>query len=807
MRGKPFNKLFAMLVVFVLLLMNLSRVHAAEEEKIKLKVEAGFNSTYKINNTVPIKVEIENNLKNINGELQIEVETSQADFQNNVTIYAQNISLPVNSSKSVTLNVPIVKYITKLTVNIVEGKTTVFTKKVDIAGGLNFEAILIGIMSDNYDSVSYINDIKLQPGRSFTVKNVKLDEKVMPENSEVLKSFDVLIMNDFDSSKLNDAQYAAIKNWVMDGGMLLVGTGPSYSKTLSVFKKDDFISGDIGELSEVTTKELHKVVDDKTSPAFKISALSMNIKDSTQPVKEGSFPLVHRINKGKGAAVVTAFDFGVNPIANWSQKTFFASKLIGNLVPDYYNSQYGIKGMPMGKDPYLVANVVRNLVDMPIPKGRTLAIIFFIYILLAAPINYFILKKLDKREWMWVSVPALAVIFGIVMFIFGFSTRVTEPIANVFTNVTIDKNGNNYSNVYAGIFTPSKKDIKVEGASGVNVKPVPTFNYNYMGTDPNNKPPKVVEAKVLMGQKNAVEFYDNTVFSNKAIAIENGTVKVGKLECSINYSDLAYKGEVFNNTGFDLDEAYIITADNFIKLGAIKNGEKKGINEKGEYYNGFINEFTNKIYKNPYNGPNPQTSFTDEEIKEYRLNEQKRSAINLVFQGDYMKVSEPKIIAFTNSSITKDIVVNGKVVKKYERTLLAAPAELTFKKGNAVEYPRGYIKPKVTANAMKGGYDEMGMRFFGEGTFDLSYDIDKNVKVEKLETSFNFQGGTASDVKLEIYNNISGKYEEAKHSMTIEKEELSKYINESNQLKLKLQILNMNLNAEAPSISVKGSVK
>lgn len=794
-------------MIFSLIFISFTGIQAKAEEKLALKVEAGFNSTYKINNTVPIKVQIDNNLKNINGELQVEVETSQIEYQNNVTIYAQNISLPMNSSKSITINVPIIKYITKLTVNIVEGKNTIITKEISIPGGLNSDSMLIGILSDNFDSVSYINDIKFSAGRTYSVKNVKLDEKIMPENSDVLKSFDVLVVNDFDTSKLNDAQYLALKTWVNEGGMLLIGTGTSYNKTLSVFKKDNFISGEIGEVKDISTAQLYKFVEDNVSPAVKLPVLSADIKDSTQVVKEGNLPLVFRLKKGKGAVVIAAFDFGMNPIANWSQKGIFASKLIGLTLPDYYTAAYAMKGMAMGKDPYMISSAVRNLAELSYPKGKNLSIIFFIYILLAAPVNYYILKRLDKREWMWITVPVLSAVFGIIMFIFGFSTRITEPIANVFTNITLDSKGNNTTNVYAGIFTPSKKDIKVEGSSGTNIKPVPTYNYGYMRPDTSNKPPKYIEAKVYTGQKSSIEFYDNTIFSNKVIALENGAQEVGKLSGNINYTNLTYTGEVINDTGYDLSEAYILTGNNYIVLGSIKNGEKKSVSDKGNYYNGFINEFTNKIYKNPYMSSNPQLNLTDEEIKEYRINEQKRAALNILFQGDNMKVSEPKIIGFIENSLSKDIIVNGKKVKKYEKTVIAAPLALTFNTGDIVEYPLGYIKPKVTANNMKGGYDEVSMRLFGSGTFEIIYDITKTIKVDKIQTSFSIQNGASSDAKLYLWNSLSGVYEEASFNTILEKDNLVKYLDKNNILKMKVEITNMNANAEVPSISVRGSVK
>lgn len=807
MSGKKQRVLFSMFMALVIIVFSFGKVKAGENEKIKLKVNAGFDSIYRINNTVPINIEIENNLKDINGEIQVEVDTSQMDNQNTVTIYAQNITLPNNSSKSITMNIPILKYITKLKINIVEDKNTVFEKTVGISGGLNYESMLIGILSDDYDSISYINDIKITGNTNYSVKNVKLSEKTLSEDSDVLKNFNAIVINNFDTSKLTSAQYNGLKKWVNDGGMLLIGTGASYSKTLWIFKNDDFITGEIGGLKDISTKEFYKLVGDNSSKAFDLSCVSMNIKGSSTPIKEGNFPLVHRIEKGKGIVSIASFDFGLNPIAGWTQKGFFSSKLIGNLLPNYYISYAG-KGTSIEKDPYIITNTLRNIAELPMPKTKVLTIIFLVYILLAAPINYLILKKLDKREFMWITVPALSVIFGIVMYILGFSTRITQPIANVFSSIAIDKNGTGVPSIYAGIFTPSKKDIKIENSEDMNMKPIPDLNYNY-AAQTSGEARKIVEAKVMLGSKGFIEFYGNSIFSSKSLAVGSHNVSVGKIDCNLNYSNGVFKGEINNESNFDLDEAYIVTSNNFIRLKSIKKEEKKSINEKGETYNGNIYEFTNKVWVNPYSGPNPKTNFTDEETAELRKNEQKRAALNLVFQDRNMKVTQPTLIAFTNDSITKEIIVNSKVVKKYERTVVTSDVNLTFRKGNTVEYPLGYIKPKVTFDNIRGGYDEMAGIFYGNGAFQANFQMDRDIDVEKVNIYFKYQGiSNPGDIKEYVWNYKSGKYEETDLTkLIIDKEKISKYIGKDNFLKLKIEIMNMKGNVEIPSISVKGSVK
>ncbi len=722
MKKKGIGCFSAFFMTLLIMMGFLNKASAEEEDKIKLKVNVGFDSVYKLGTTVPVNIQIDNNLKNINGEIQVEVKTSPNVEQNNVTIYAQNISLPNNTSKNITLNVPINNYITKLKLNIVEGKNTVYEKEINIPGGLNADSMLIGILSDEYDSVSYINDVKVPFSKTYNLKNAKLEEKSMPDNADALKGFNVIVINNFDTSKLSEIQYTALKKWVFNGGLLLIGTGSTNNKTLGIFKKDNFIEGEIGSMSDIATNKLYEINDDTdTNLSMKLPSLLMNIKDSTQPVKEGTFPLLHRMDKGKGVIAIAAFDFGTNPIAGWKQKNIFMAKLLGSMLPSYYSLPMYQKGAPMDRDMYMINGAVRNIPELPIPKAKTLGILFLIYIIIAAPVNYFILKRLDKRELMWITVPVLSVIFGTIMYILGFSTRITQPVANVVSFINMDGKDTIFPSTYAGIFTPTKTDIKVEAGEGMKIKALPVINYDTGYRLPGEKAPKVIEAKVNLGGKGTVEFYGNSIFSNKPVILESDALQSGKLECSINYSNSTFAGELNNLSGFDFDEAYIITADNYITLGAVKNAEKRSINEAGNSYSGNIYDFTNKIYKNPFMGPNPQTNFSDEEMKQIRIEQQKRDIINIFLQGDYSKLTEPKLIAFSSKPIAKDIIVNGKIVKKYEKAFISAPVKLTFRKDNILEYPLGYIKPTISnSSGMKGGFDEMGGMFYGNGNFEFN---------------------------------------------------------------------------------------
>ncbi|MDF2532977.1 MAG: hypothetical protein K0Q65_2558 [Clostridia bacterium] len=776
-----------------------------DEVKINMTVEVGFDGYYKLGNYAPFYFEIENKLKDINGELQIEL----PDEMDNLTVYSMQINLPQNSTKKFVMNVPMSRFLSKLQVNIVEGKNKVFTKSIKLSPGANIETFGLGILSDDYESVKYINKIPTGNMAQFSTKTVKLTANMISDNIDILKNFNVIVINNFDTSNLTQEQYAALKAWVVDGGTLLLGTGPSYSKTLAIFK-DDFITGEIGDVSNVSTNQLYSVAQGKvTGEAMQLSTLNMSFKDSDILVAEGNTVLVAKMPKGSGSVAVAAFDLGLEPLSSWVGRASFSEKLLQKLMPDLYSNPYNSKDIYMNNNMYAIDNSLRNIPELPKTNTKNLLILLIAYIIAVAPLSYLILKKLDKREWMWLTVPVTSLIFAFVIYMTGFGTRMNEPIVNIINIVEFGSNGNATPKSYAGVFTPNKSNIRVEAAGGMNIKPITLNGYDQrgMGVNTDDKKEKLVVTKVTVAPKTVVEFYRTSVWSMKTLALSDNENLSGKFDVKINHRASKYQGTVTNNSGFDLQECYIATSNEVIDIGPIKNGETIEVKDKPGKYYAYPYEMINAIYKDPYQGRKPGQKLTTQEIDEFRKNMQKRQIMEYYLMGGGQGIKGAKLIGWSNNPIVKDILVNGKTTEKYEKNFIISNASITFKIGNKVSYPMGYIQPVITKNSLtNGNYDEYGKMFYGRGDVEISFQIDKEIHLDYAKIQYTVNQGGQSQVKQYIWNCQNNTWEEGNYgAFNIDKEKLSKYVDKDNNLKLKFEMYDGNV--QLPQISVEGSVK
>ena len=68
--------------------------------------------------------------------------------------------------------------------------------------------------------------------------------------------------------------------------------------------------------------------------------------------------------------------------------------------------------MSLADDQTIVA-AVSNLPSLALPPIGGLLVLLFGYIVLVGPVNYLVLRRLDRREWAWFTVPALIVVFTV----------------------------------------------------------------------------------------------------------------------------------------------------------------------------------------------------------------------------------------------------------------------------------------------------------------------------------------------------------------------------------------------------------
>ncbi|NLC68665.1 MAG: hypothetical protein GX754_07805 [Clostridiaceae bacterium] len=231
---------------------------------VVMEVKAGFDGTARLGCYIPYRILLINRGRTINGEVQVEV---KIDTEHR-SIISMPVSLPEGSTKEVVINAPVFSARRSGKIRLVEGNRTIKEIEYSFTRLVPPEMKMIGVLSSDNSAYSFLNgalipfivDVKLAEemilksaleraaGVYSTYSTVQmpgdmqydmvkaesvlipLDNQNLPEDINVMRGFDVLIISNFDTSTLSGRQLETIEKWVGEGGTLVIGTGHNWKK-------------------------------------------------------------------------------------------------------------------------------------------------------------------------------------------------------------------------------------------------------------------------------------------------------------------------------------------------------------------------------------------------------------------------------------------------------------------------------------------------------------------------------------------------------------------------------------------------
>jgi hypothetical protein len=123
-------------------------------------------------------------------------------------------------------------------------------------------------------------------------------------------------------------------------------------------------------------------------------------------------------------------------------------------------------GWVPGDDSQLI-NAVSQLPSLALPPIEGLIALLGAYILLVGPVNYLVLKRLDRREWAWVTMPALIAIFAVGAYGIGAALRGSDVLVNEVAIVRgAPGTTDGTAQVYVGLFSPSRGTYQLDVPGG-----------------------------------------------------------------------------------------------------------------------------------------------------------------------------------------------------------------------------------------------------------------------------------------------------------------------------------------------------
>jgi hypothetical protein len=236
------------------------------------------------------------------------------------------------------------------------------------------------------------------------------DARTFPTNAVGLAGFVAVVIDEFPGQSLSDAQRNALRDFVGQGGGLVVAAGADWRRTLT---------GLPGELVP-----LHATGTTSASLSA-IAALAGRPEDVVTTIAEGDLapgaravasepggrPLMVAAGYGGGLVTLLAFDPGVEPLASLGALVTPAwSQAVGRVLdhpPGALPTARTVPGVEAA-----VAQAMPPLSGAELPSPWLVGPLLLTYLLLVAPVNYLVLRRrLRRPDLLWVTAPLIAAVF------------------------------------------------------------------------------------------------------------------------------------------------------------------------------------------------------------------------------------------------------------------------------------------------------------------------------------------------------------------------------------------------------------
>lgn len=547
---------FATFLFLFLLLLAIANPTHAQTSGISLSAAAGYDGFYSRQAWTPVFVTVANNGPAIEGEIRITLGSVAAGNQ---LIYNAPLSLPTQSNKRLTLYVSIDSIVTSLAVELLdENQSPLAETRTNSLDSLDADDLFYGVVSSDPAEFSLLENVtgsRRQAAVGF------LDIADLPEVAAAWNTLHVLIFDDVDTGQLTADQQQALRGWVNTGGQLVITGGAGWQKTAVSFT----------DLLPVTITGSQSVPDLPTLSTY----ASLPFRDpgpylvATSSLKSGELllhqdglPLLARQPLGRGSVYFLALDPKAAPLVDWdgSEQVWAEVAIRAPILPSWATG---------AKNSYAAGSAVASFPSLALPSTASLVLFLVVYIVAVGPANYLVLKRLNRRELAWITIPAIILVFSTATYLTGFQLKGNTTIINQMS-IAFGQAGAEQLRVQTlfGIYSPRRTTYDLILPATVAARP---FNRDAGTLSGNNGADAVSRGNELIISGVVVDVGDTGTFV--AESYQPAPNITGRAVLSLNNSSTQVEITIQNNSDITLEQATLLIGFTAIPLQTLTPGE------------------------------------------------------------------------------------------------------------------------------------------------------------------------------------------------------------------------------------------
>ena len=569
-------------------------------KKPTLQLDVGFDGATRLDYWTQARITLSNDGGDFTGVLSATTYSSPSPARTTALSvlpwsYKEPVTLPHGAKKNFTLTVPFYEspqVPTGIIATLSNNAGKVIVSQTTPAYAFDPGALVIGILSDQPPQgagFSPLTSVSL-PDASRSIQATSLSANTLPTTAEELDVFDMIVLEDFSSSALNAAQFAALQTWVNRGGALIEIGGQQWQRTLHALPAsllpltlqgtDTLAPGTaLLPVGAPTLKDIGQAGPTSLSQALTISAASLPAPGDRRlqafssidtVLSSGASPLIVQARQGQGLIYYLAFDPATEPLSHWAGaialwkglllRALGDQTLFPNVAPRYSSGPGEL---------VLRGGLLQTLQPGTLFPGWILVVLLLGYLVLIGPVRYIVIKRLNRPRWSWRIVLSTAVVFALLAYGFAFNQK--EASINSVSLVQLNQGGQ-YAHIttFSSIFLPGQGDAQVHMSARVLAQPVVGSPFQRDDRIDSNS----YHASFTVGQNGTdFSFPDVGGWALHPIVTEADAALPGGVFSRLSLHGNALTGTITNTLSASLSDVYVLLPRSFAYIGTLAAGQ------------------------------------------------------------------------------------------------------------------------------------------------------------------------------------------------------------------------------------------
>ncbi len=640
-----------------------------------------------------IEVHLVNSGPSISGELRLQGGTQGG------TRYATAVQLDSPSDKTWVLHAQPPSFGQQLEVVLASADQILLRQKVAVTIH-DPGQLVVGVVAEAAPKiVGTLSLPAVQNQQSAVI--VPLTVADLPTRIEAWSALDRLIWQDVDASTLSADQLTALRGWLALGGRLVIVGGTAGIGTLGGFP-DDLLPYRPTATVDVAPASLISLLGTPPAGAGDLPAMAGELTHGRVLATSGDRVVAAQATYGSGSVTI----LGIDPTVGWAAQAATGHSLWPALIPTRSEGTVGMS------DDSQIVSAVGNLPSLALPPLGGLLLLLFGYIALIGPLNYLILRRIDRREWAWITMPVLIVGFAVGAYAFGSALRGSSVIVNEVGIVRGAPDAvEGSAQVYLGIFSPARGTYQVSVPGGALLSsPISGDIFGGAGAtldvvqgDPPG-PSRVRDLAVGFG-------------SLRTIRAESQAV-VPKIHAELSLVNGTLTGTIRNDSAVKLEKPAIVLGGNVRVLKDLQPGEVAPVSLPILTSTAFGQSLSDRIFGQIFFG---QTGSTSETARRDQTRHQVVDQLTYDPQfGNSGRLSSdgPVLLAWGRDPIL-DVAVEGQSTNRVSDVLF--DISLSMGVHGPVVFSGDLVKSTMTETDAAFFSKDPSMMSFGQGTVTMTY--------------------------------------------------------------------------------------